>query len=798
MKLFSLKNFVVKIRKMKNQLLAMVGLCWAGISFGQNQISGQTSNLKNVPLSETVIGVKGLPKSCKSNSAGEFIIEGLKPKTYVLKANYKDSLFGEIEVDLSRGSISDINFQLSPKIQEINEVFIVLNQNAPVASTSLRIDGLLLDQAQNIQVVEGEVLAQQQVYSLLEGIERNVSGAQRIEHWDNYARINMRGAQITPFQNGMNMKLSSWSPLPTDMSMVDRVEFVKGPAGFMLGAGEPAGFYNVVTKTPTGKTNNNSLLLATGSNNLYRAAMDLDGALSKDKKVLYRFNTMIQHTGSHRDFEYNEGYLLAPVLTYALHSNSKITGEYIYQHKAISAIGSNYAFSKNGYADLPVNFTTAEANLDPTTIDNHQARLLFEHQLHGRWKFTAQGSYLKEMQIGQSLWPWGIDSSNDSLMQRGISIWDTDGENTNFQAFVNGKINTGFIQHKIVSGVDASNRNYWAAWNQGAALGDLFNIYDPQYGSVSSADLPQWDRSLSVRERGVNYQVGNQSFYLQDELSTFKGKVRLTVAGRYTALQTGNPYAGSYDASAFTPRLGLLYKPMTNLSVYALYDESFLANPGFDYQGNNFDPLTGENLEFGIKKNFFNNKLNVAMSAYRITRNNVLTTDTEHPDPLTGQFIYQTQTGQQQSQGLELDIRGQLHQNLYITMNYAYLDARITKDADPTRIGASLPGASEHIQNTFLRYQFSDGLFKGLSANIGYSFLGNRSSWFAFESGAENLPNYFRMDAGIGYTAGPIGLQVTVNNLLNDYLYSGAPYGDMYYWQTEAMRNFRLQLSYKF
>ena len=41
-------------------------------------------------------------------------------------------------------------------------------------------------------------------------------------------------------------------PLTEDMSMVERIEFVKGPAGFMLANGDPSGFYNVVTKKPSG------------------------------------------------------------------------------------------------------------------------------------------------------------------------------------------------------------------------------------------------------------------------------------------------------------------------------------------------------------------------------------------------------------------------------------------------------------------------------------------------------------------------------------------------------------------
>ncbi|KAF5279852.1 hypothetical protein FQR65_LT15214 [Abscondita terminalis] len=61
----------------------------------------------------------------------------------------------------------------------------------------------------------------------------------------------MRGSQIQAFRNGMNVVSSFWSPLSEDMSTVERIEFVKGPAGFMMSSGDPAGIYNVVTKKPT-------------------------------------------------------------------------------------------------------------------------------------------------------------------------------------------------------------------------------------------------------------------------------------------------------------------------------------------------------------------------------------------------------------------------------------------------------------------------------------------------------------------------------------------------------------------
>jgi iron complex outermembrane receptor protein len=257
--------------------------------------------------------------------------------------------------------------ELSEK--QLGEVVVVANTQrfkTNRVSGSLRLQAPLLEIPQNIQVVTSRLIYNQQIFDMLEGVTRNVSGATRVEHWDNYARITMRGSNVGAFRNGMNVS-TDWGPLTEDMSMVERIEFVKGPAGFMLANGEPSGFYNVVTKKPSGR-NKGDVSVSTGSFQYYRATADLDGKLNKEGKLLYRLNLMGQLKGSFRTFDFNNRFSIVPVLKYLVDDRTFITLEYTHQFSEVSVIGSNYAFSKRGYADLPREFTTAESNLEPTTM----------------------------------------------------------------------------------------------------------------------------------------------------------------------------------------------------------------------------------------------------------------------------------------------------------------------------------------------------------------------------------------------------------------------------------------------
>lgn len=782
-----------------NMLIAAVLALLTGISAqpAAGYIKGKVTTADNKPAEGVTILVKNTVKNAVADNNGNFEIKNIQPGTYTVAVSlvgYKDA---EQQVTVESGRATTVSFYLSLSNRELNEVVVVANRNSfktNRTSHSLRLQSPILEVPQNIQVVTAKQINNQQIFDMLEGVTRNVSGASRVEHWDNYARITMRGSNVGAFRNGMNVS-TAWGPLTEDMSMVERIEFVKGPAGFMLANGDPSGFYNVVTKKPSGR-NKGEVGISVGSFNLYRANLDLDGKFSEDGKLLYRINVMGQLKGSHRQFDFNNRYSVVPVLKYLIDDKTSVTLEYTHQFSEVNVIGSNYIFSKKGYADLPRDFTTAEANLAPTKMDDKSVLVIFDHKLSNSWKMTAQAAWFNYRQKGASLWPlWpeAFDPLNDSILNRGISIWDVLGTSKIGQMFVNGEVQTGALSHKILAGLDMSNKEYYHDWNQGGALGDPLNIYAPVHGN---ANVPVFDRSKNIRERGVRYYDAYTGLYVQDELGFFDDALRLTVAGRYTTLKTGDVYSGDFKKRRFTPRIGLSYSIDKNTAVYFVKDESFLENFGSDWQGKSFDPITGGNIEVGIKKDWVNGRWNSAVSVYQITRNNVQTTDFDHPNPTGGYFT--RQSGQQKTKGVEVDVRGQILRGLDVIINYAYTEARVTKDSDKEVIGTQVAGSSRHIQNAWLNYRLDRGALTGFGISVGYQYQVKRSPWYVFDNSENSLPDYFRLDGSLSYQKEKIGFNLVVNNILNKYLYSGAPYEDYFYWQTEPGTNMRFSIAYRF
>lgn len=770
-------------------------------------IKGKVTTNEGQPAAMVTITLLENKKSSFTGDDGTFILRNVQTGTYQLQVSLVGYETVSQQVVVENGKTTEVSFQLKITGKQLDEVIVKSGLNSyktNKVSPSLRLQGPLLEVPQNIQVVTAKSLSDQQVISMSDGLIRNVSGAIRMEHWgDLYTNITMRGSQIQAFRNGFNVVNSYWGPLTEDMSFVDHIEFVKGPAGFMLANGDPSGLYNVVTKKPTGQTKGEASI-SLGSFDLYRATLDLDGKLSEDGKLLYRLNLSGQNKKSHRPNEYNDRYSFAPVISYQLDEKTKLTAEYTYQFAKMSDVGSFYVFSTEGYAKLPVDFTALPAGMPATRINDHSLLVNLQHDLNSAWTITSQIAYFNYKQQGTSMWPGAVNP--DGTMIRAASIWDAKSQMTMAQAFVNGNVQTGAVAHKILAGIDIANKSYFADWGQYHELdsvGAEFNTKDPFYGRPVNG-YPNFDYSTSLEARAVagggTIDQRYTGVYVQDELGFFNNKLRLTIAGRYTDVKQSEYGGDPRSARHFTPRAGVSVSIDKNMSAYALYDQAFIPQAGRLADGGEVKPITGNNFEIGIKKDWAGGKWNSTISAYRILKNNELTADPNSP-PASGLSIV---LGQKRAQGVEFDLRGRITNALHLVANYAYTDSRITEVAEGVtalKVGDIVPGYAKHTANAWLSYKVHNGALKGTGVSAGFTYLLDRATyWDPSPDGGAQLPDYFKLDAGLFWERDRIKITANVFNVLDEYLYTGSWYSwlSAYYWQTDAPRNIRLGINYRF
>ena len=684
--------------------------------------------------------------------------------------------------------------------KELDEVMVqgryYRQYNPKTVSGALRLQTPLLKLSQNIQVVTPEVLQDQAVFNTTDGLSRNVSGVVRQEISNNLGPfLLMRGGQVATLRNGVDLTPIFRGPVPDDAAVIDRVEFIKGPSLFMNNLGDPAGSFNVVTKQPTSEKRY-AVSAMLGNYHFYRLAADLGGAFDKAGRLRYRLNAMGMSTKSFVDGDFNKRLLVAPVLQYHFNDRTSLTAEYTFQ-KFSYGLYSPIVMTPNGFSSLPRSFTISENSLDPIRVTDHSGFLTLAHQLSPNWQLTARGAFLVDNSEGAYLWVTGVNRANPNVLLRNPKYDLNRTQVFSEQAFVNGKLTTGPVTHQLLGGVDVNQKKLLAAnyleYNTTAAGALVYyplDVTNPAFG----AEIPNYHAPNELADRNTAQTITYYSGYALDELGFFDNKLRLTLAARYTSVRTSNDVLGlstTSDDHALTPRVGLSYSLSPSLSVYGLYDRSLTPQAGVTSGGATIAPLRGTNREIGLKKNWLDGRWTSTLAVYRITRSGIVATD-------PNDSRYRLQVGENHAQGVDLDVVGQVLRGLNVVVNYAYNDSKIDQDLNPLLVGARTPLYVKHVQNTWLNYELPARVARGLSFSLGYQYQAGRGGRYAVAT-PYDIPNYFRLDGGVGWQSAHLKLNLLVNNILNKDLIA-TPWlrNGLYYWVPQSPINGRLSASYVF
>ncbi|MGI4806212.1 MAG: TonB-dependent siderophore receptor [Janthinobacterium lividum] len=667
-------------------------------------------------------------------------------------------------------------------------------------SGSLKAQTTLLNQAQNIQEIDHTVLADQQAISLNESVTRNVSGATRNNNADFYSSyVFMRGAMITPLRNGLDLSMIYAGPSPEDVAIISKVEFIKGPAGFINALNDPAGSYNVLTKQPDG-VSSKLINFTAGSFGLYRLSADAEGRLDQAGKWQYQLNAAGQKSNSFQKYNFNNKVVVDPVLKYNISKHAYLSAEYIFQTQRFQQYFAT-VFSPYGFASLPHDFTINDPNKAPYQSTENNGFLTYHQDLSSNWQFNIKTAYAKDYLAGTYFFVSKYNAADPNLILRRATYERLNTDVLAIQPYINGTFFTGKILHSFLGGLDFNRKSFlsYTGSNDPTANQTLYplNATNPVYDIPFDANVRTGKLAdIATDQQEISYQAA----YFQDELAMFNQKLRLTVGLRLTFSKTEVMKAlvkanvSSVKNAVLTPKIGLNYALMSDFSIYALFDQTFTPQSGLSATGEVFKPLRGKDLEAGLKKDWFDGKWNTTISVYHIIRDNVKVTD-----PATN---LQSQLGQTASKGVEFDLKGEILTGLNAIINYAYTDSYITKDANPARIGLTTPFRVKHIQNTWLNYKLPLKQITGFSISGGYQLQVGRAGRYELQN--LNLAPIFRLDGGLGWTNNRFTINGIVNNILNRFNYGSAWIAPstattgIYAYVPYPPREFRLNLGYAF
>ncbi|MEQ9237082.1 TonB-dependent siderophore receptor [Coleofasciculus sp. E2-BRE-01] len=621
----------------------------------------------------------------------------------------------------------------------------------PRATTGTRTDTPIRDVPQSIQVIPQEVIEDRQVTRLSE-LADNVSGVQPSV---GYGGLPSNQTFIRGFRSGVNLRdgFRDFGFLsPRDVSNIERVEFLRGPASVLYGNLEPGGIVNTVTEQPLPYPFY-EVSMTVGNYDFYRPTIDLTGPLTENRELLYRLNVAYENADSYRDFNENESIFIAPVLTWNIGPRTTLTTEVEYQNY-------NYVFDRGfrpepEFLELPRSRFLGEPDFNDAEVDSFFGSYSFQHEFSDNWKFRQGFSAIIVNNDIREVNLRPLEDDRRTLPRR-ASMSDESQENYTLQNEFIAELQTGSIGHQILFGLDLSRYEFTYDFF-GAPLASI-DIFDPEYGAEPGDFEPSF-----AEEYGSN----TIAFYMQDLIEVLP-QLKILVGGRldWSDIFYRNRFTdesiNDLSEFAFSPRAGIVYQPTDSTSLYFSWAKSF--NPQFFSRSRTdeaFEPERGEQFEIGVKQEFLDGRLAANLALYEITKQNVLT-----PDPIDP--IFSIQAGEQTSRGIELEIVGEILPGWNIIATYAHTDAFVSED-NTIPEGDRLVGIPLNSASLWTTYEIQQGGLQGLGFGVGVFFVGDREARLP-NTGLE-IPSYVRADARLSYRRDNWQAAVNFKNLFNTEYY---------------------------
>lgn len=637
--------------------------------------------------------------------------------------------------------------------------------NPSSATTATRTDTSIRDIPQSIQVIPRQVLEDQQVTRIQDALQ-NVSGLTR---WGNYGGNESGAYTIRGFYQEGNYRNgfrdNDFYSI-SDPANIEQIEVLRGPASVLFGQAQPGGIINVITEQPLDEPYY-AVEFTGGQFSFYRPELDISGPITDDGDLRYRLNLAYQNSGSFRDFNSIERVFIAPVLAWDISDDTTLTlnFEYLYNDPVFDR---GLVALSDGSLEVPINRFLGYPALEDYTETVYRGGYTLEHRFNDSWRIRNALSIYSAIAGGESVVVNG-GLVNDRFAPRRLDVDDFVNENYTLQTEVIGQFSTGSIAHELLFGIEPSRRTRY----YNSLSGDLpsIDIFNPNYDVDRPDELGSpYNEITSVDTLGI---------YVQDQISLLDSLI-LLVGGRFDSIEqnTRYPYDGSsveQNDTAFSPRVGIVYQPSEQIALYASYSEGFAPNIGRSADNSTFDPERGRQYEVGVKGDFLDGRLSGTLAAFDITKSNVLTSDPANPD-------FSIAVGRQRSQGVELNVAGEILPGWNIITGYAYIDARIAEDNSIPK-GDRPQNVAEHTANFWTTYEIQTGEFQGLGFGLGLFFTGERES--DLPNSNAQLPSFLRADAALFYRRDNWRVGINVRNLFDveyyetaqgrDIIYPGAP-----------------------
>ncbi|HWU79341.1 MAG TPA: TonB-dependent receptor, partial [Caulobacter sp.] len=635
-------------------------------------------------------------------------------------------------------------------------------------TTSGKLATAPLESSLNIQVLNAELIRDQGARDA-QDLYRNLAGVSLFS----YAGVTARGfRQEEIFFDGLRGDPYVAFSVP-QLFNVERLEFLKGPAGMLYGPGAPGGLFNYITKTPKDDFSARATAVV-GTEARRGGSVEVEGFLPGDHAPATRLGVFYEDRNTPRRNSGSEVLILDGGIRTDLGPAALTLQATRYEQNLQGNRLRGVPTDNLGHflADRRWNHNEKSDFLD-LAANVLQARV--EWPVTESLKIDAGLRYSDSLERQQYHEPRGLADSNrdgaPDLSRREFRDQERDLEQWSFGANAVWSRDLGGVRNRVLIGVDAY-RSELVNNNRPSLLGGFtavpglsapLSLTDPVYGVT---DPKTYNLQPRVRTTAVQERSGA---YLLEEATI--GPVVATAGVRFDRYEDESGVSTFEDEKA-TWRAGLVWRVRPDVSLYGQWAQSYepqSVSSQDPLAGGPFAPTQGEIVEGGVKTELLGGRLQSTLAVYRIVRSNMLQSDPR--GDVDGDGVDDLVAfGEVTSKGVELDLAADLTRNWVLTGSYAYNDTRITRTNGATvitnSVGDRFANAPRHKAGFWTRYQFPE---LGLAVALGGDYVDVRTSI----SGQKVRP-YAVFDASVIYKIGPWSTLLRVDNLLDEtYAASG-------------------------
>lgn len=644
---------------------------------------------------------------------------------------------------------------------------------AKSTATATKTDTPLRDVPQAVTVITDELIRDQAMQTMADVI-RYVPGVTMGQGEGHRDAPTLRGNASTAdfYVDGVRDDVQYFR----DLYNVERVEVLKGPNAMIFGRGGGGGVINRVMKKADWSTERYATI-ELGSWDHRRFGADLQQPLSD--VFAGRLVGMYERSESFRDFVNLERWGLNPSIGWR--SEGGLTVSLAYEHfeddrttdRGVPSFAGRPAPAQRGDFFGDPERSHARTNVDLVNLSVEfavsEALTVRNRTLYGDYdKFYANifpGGAAVAGPTGTpatfSLSAYQNDSPRENLFNQTDLIWKTE---------------LGGMRHTLLAGAELGRQK-----TSNLRLTGHFNTVTGPTTLAGHPFAAPTRRGLPIFFTNTGNDANNRvkatvaAVYVQDQVEITE-QWQLIAGLRFDSFDvdfldrrasaTRRDFSRQDDL--WSPRVGLVFKPLEPVSLYAGYSVSYLPSSGDQFSSLNatsetLEPEEFENLEVGLKWEL-TPELMLTAALYRLDRENTTAPDPTRP----GQVVL---TGSQRTEGFEAGLSGWIMPQWEIAGGYAWQDAEITSTTSAAPAGRQVPLVPRHTFSLWNKYDLNDRFGLGLGVI-------HQTKMFTSISNAVTLPGFTRIDAAAYVVlTDNLKAQVNIENLF-DRRYFPTSHGD--------------------